>query len=33
MDTCLGTREQDPCDCKGDTRKCNYYPEKRREVK
>ena len=33
MDTCLGTREKDPCDCKGDTRKCNYYPEKRRELK
>lgn len=33
MDTCLGTREADPCNCKGDTKKCNYYPEKRREVK
>lgn len=29
MDTCIGTREQDPCTCKGDTRKCDYYPEKR----
>lgn len=30
MDTCIGTREQDPCTCKGDTRKCDYYPEKRK---
>ena len=29
MDTCLGTREGEPCNCKGDTDKCNYYPEKR----
>lgn len=26
---CLGTRECDPCDCGGDIRQCDYYPEKR----
>lgn len=26
---CLGTRECDPCNCGGDVRQCDFYPEKR----
>ena len=26
---CLGTRECDPCNCGGDVRRCDFYPEKR----
>lgn len=22
---CLGTKEQDPCSCGGDTKKCDFY--------
>lgn len=29
MDTCLGTKEEEPCDCGGDVNKCNFYPEKK----
>lgn len=24
-DTCLGTKEREPCSCDGDRAKCNYY--------
>jgi hypothetical protein len=24
-DTCLGTREKEPCSCKGDRNKCDFY--------
>lgn len=27
---CWGTKEQEPCTCGGDPKKCNYYPEKRK---
>lgn len=27
---CLGTKEVDRCDCKGDESKCDFYPEKRK---
>ena len=27
---CLGTKEIDRCDCKGDKSKCDFYPEKRK---
>lgn len=27
---CSGTRENDLCDCCGDTVKCDFYPEKRK---
>lgn len=27
---CLGTKEIDRCDCKGDESKCDFYPEKRK---
>ena len=27
---CLGTKEQDRCNCGGDESKCNFYPEKRK---
>lgn len=27
---CSGTRENDLCDCGGDTAKCDFYPEKRK---
>ena len=30
---CNGTRECDPCNCEGDTKKCDFYPEKRLENK
>lgn len=30
---CNGTRECDPCNCDGDTKKCDFYPEKRLENK
>lgn len=26
---CWGTRERDMCSCKGNTSKCDFYPEKR----
>ena len=31
--TCWGTRECEECTCDGDTTKCNFYPEKRKEKK
>ena len=31
-DTCLGTREQEPCTCKGDRSKCDFYEHVRNEV-
>ena len=31
--TCWGTREREECTCGGDTTKCNFYPEKRKEKK
>ena len=27
---CLGTKEQDRCNCEGDESKCDFYPEKRK---
>ena len=30
---CNGTRECDSCNCEGDTKKCDFYPEKRLENK
>lgn len=27
--TCLGTKDREPCNCGGDVRKCDFYPEKR----
>ena len=27
---CLGTKEQDRCNCGGDESKCNFYPEKKK---
>ena len=27
-DTCMGTKEQEPCACKGDRTKCDFYKEK-----
>ena len=27
---CLGTKEQDRCNCGGDESKCSFYPEKRK---
>ena len=30
MDTCNGTREREPCSCKGNTQRCDFYPEKRK---
>lgn len=33
MDTCMGTREQEPCTCGGDRRKCDFYEHVRNEVK
>lgn len=30
---CLGTRECEECLCGGDESKCDFYPEKRKEVK
>jgi hypothetical protein len=27
---CWGTKEKDECDCGGDERRCNFYPEKRK---
>lgn len=29
---CSGTRENDLCDCGGDTAKCDFYPEKRKPI-
>ena len=29
--SCWGTRERDACGCGGDTKKCDFYPEKRIE--
>lgn len=29
---CSGTRENDLCDCGGDTAKCDFYPEKRKST-
>ena len=31
--TCWGTKECEECTCDGDTTKCNFYPEKRKEKK
>ena len=28
---CYGTKEMEECSCGGDTRKCNFYPEKRKQ--
>lgn len=28
---CWGTKEMDICSCGGDTNKCDFYPEKRKE--
>ena len=28
---CFGTKECEECSCKGDTSKCNFYPEKRKQ--
>ena len=28
---CWGTREREPCDCKGDKLNCDFYPEGRKE--
>lgn len=30
---CNGTRECDPCTCEGNTKKCDFYPEKRSDDK
>ena len=30
---CNGTKERKECTCDGDTTKCNFYPEKRKEKK
>ena len=30
---CNATKEQEKCSCNGDTKKCNFYPEKRKEKK
>lgn len=30
-DTCWGTREQEPCTCKGDRSKCDFYEHVRKE--
>ena len=30
---CLGTRECETCTCRGDTSKCDFYPEKRNKKK
>lgn len=27
---CLGTKEEDRCNCYGDESKCDFYPEKRK---
>lgn len=27
---CNGTKERDACDCGGDERKCDFYPERRK---
>ena len=27
---CMGTKEQDRCDCNGDRKKCTHYPENRK---
>lgn len=31
--TCLGTKEKEPCECKGDRRRCDFYPEVRRKAR
>ena len=28
---CYGTKEMEECSCGGDTSKCNFYPEKRKQ--
>lgn len=28
---CYGTKEMEECSCDGDTSKCNFYPEKRKQ--
>ena len=30
---CNGTKEREECTCNGDTTKCNFYPDKRKEKK
>lgn len=30
--TCWGTKEREECSCNGDEYKCDFYPEKRKEV-
>ena len=32
-DTCLGTKEREPCYCKGDRKKCQFYSNKKGEDK
>lgn len=27
---CMGTKEQDRCDCNGDRKKCTHYPQNRK---
>ena len=29
---CYGTKEMEACSCGGDERKCNFYPEKRKQA-
>lgn len=29
-DTCMGTKEKDPCTCGGDKTKCDYYEKEKR---
>ena len=31
-DTCFGTKEQEPCTCGGDRRKCDFYSHVRNEA-